>query len=40
MEKRKNTFYDRYQKVKYDNITGEEQEVVNIYYNLKFICFL
>lgn len=33
MEKRKYTFYDRYQKVKYANITAEELEVLNISYN-------
>ena len=31
--KRKYTFYDRYQKVKYANITAEELEVLNISYN-------
>ena len=30
MEERKYTFYDRYQKVKYANITAEELEVLNI----------
>ena len=29
MEERKYTFYDRYQKVKYDNVTAEELEVLN-----------
>ena len=33
MEERKYTFYDRYQKVKYANITAEELEVLNIFYN-------
>ena len=33
MEERKYTFYDRYQKEKYANITAEEQEVLNISYN-------
>ena len=33
MEERKYTFYDRYQKVKYANITAEELEVLNISYN-------
>ena len=33
MEERKYTFYDRYQKVKYANITVEELEVLNISYN-------
>jgi len=28
MEERKYTFYDRYQKVKYANITAEELEVL------------
>ncbi len=31
MEERKYTFYDRYQKVKYANITAEELEVLNIF---------
>jgi len=34
MEERKYTFYDRYQKVKYANITVEELEVLNISYNV------
>ena len=38
MEKRKYTFYDRYQKVKYANITAEELEVLNIKRN--FLCSL
>ena len=33
MEERKYTFYDRYQKVKYANITAEELEVLNISYS-------
>ena len=33
MEERKYTFYDRYQKVKYDNVTAEELEVLNTSYN-------
>ena len=33
MEERKYTFYDRYQKVKYDNEPAEELEVLNTYYN-------
>ena len=38
MEERKYTFYDRYQKVKYANITAEELEVLNISYNKEHIC--
>ena len=36
MEERKYTFYDRYQKVKYANITAEELEVLNISYNKEY----
>ena len=39
MEKRKYTFYDRYQKVKYANITAEELEVLNISYNKEHYMF-
>lgn len=39
MEERKYTFYDRYQKVKYANITAEEQEVLNISYNKEHYMF-
>ena len=38
MEERKYTFYDRYQKVKYANITAEELEVLNIFYNKEHSC--
>ena len=37
MEERKYTFYDRYQKVKYANITAEEQEVLNISYEILYL---
>ena len=42
MEERKYTFYDRYQKVKYANITAEELEVLNISYNIirNIICLI
>ena len=36
MEERKYTFYDRYQKVKYANITAEELEVLNIFGSIIF----
>ena len=39
MEERKYTFYDRYQKVKYANITAEELEVLNISYNKEHYMF-
>ena len=39
MEERKYTFYDRYQKVKYANITVEELEVLNISYNKEHYMF-
>ncbi len=39
MEERKYTFYDRYQKVKYDNVTAEELEVLNIFYNKEHYMF-
>ena len=39
MEERKYTFYDRYQKVKYANITAEELEVLNIFYNKEHYMF-
>ena len=39
MEERKYTFYDRYQKVKYSNITAEELEVLNIFYNKEHYMF-
>ena len=35
MEERKYTFYDRYQKVKYANITAEELEVLNIFVSVQ-----
>ena len=35
MEERKYTFYDRYQKVKYANITAEELEVLNIFVTIQ-----
>ena len=38
-KKRKYTFYDRYQKVKYANITAEELEVLNISYNKEHYMF-
>ena len=37
--RRKYTFYDRYQKVKYANITAEELEVLNISYNKEHYMF-
>ncbi|RGM13752.1 hypothetical protein DXC31_18590 [Mediterraneibacter gnavus] len=37
--RRKYTFYDRYQKVKYANITVEELEVLNISYNKEHYMF-
>ena len=40
MEERKYTFYDRYQKVKYANITAEELEVLNISYKRNIICLI
>ena len=39
MEERKYTFYDRYQKVKYDNVTAEELEVLNTSYNKEHYMF-
>lgn len=39
MEERKYTFHDRYQKVKYANITAEELEVLNISYNKEHYMF-
>ena len=39
MEERKYTFYDRYQKMKYANITAEELEVLNISYNKEHYMF-
>ena len=39
LEKRKYTFYDRYQKVKYANITAEELEILNISYNKEHYMF-
>ena len=39
MAVRKCTFYDRYQKVKYANITAEELEVLNISYNKEHYMF-
>lgn len=39
MEERKYTFYDRYQKVKYANITAEELEILNISYNKEHYMF-
>ena len=39
MEERKYTFYDRYQKMKYANITAEELEVHNISYNKEHYMF-
>lgn len=39
MEERKYTFYDRYQKVKYDNVTAEELEVLNTSHNKEHYMF-
>ena len=39
MEERKYTFYDRYQKVKYDNVTAEKLEVLNTSYNKEHYMF-
>lgn len=40
MEERKYTFYDRYQKVKYESVTEEELEVLNISYNRERYMFV
>ena len=39
MEERKYTFYDRYQKVKYESVTAEELEVLNTSYNREHYMF-
>ena len=39
MEERKYTFYDRYQKVRYESVTAEELEVLNTSYNKEHYMF-
>ncbi len=39
MEERKYTFYDRYQRVKYESVTAEELEVLNTSYNKEHYMF-
>lgn len=39
MEERKYTFYDRYQKVRYESVTAEELEVLNASYNKEHYMF-
>ena len=39
MEERKYTFYDRYQKVRYESVTAEELEVLNASYSKEHYMF-